>query len=63
MGNIIIGGLYEHTKDFNAALAMLTDFFDLNARLINVSVDQKCKLVAFDEEGTFIDSEEKNRGL
>jgi len=59
VGNIIIGGLYEHTKDFNAALAMLTDFFDLNARLINVSVDQKCKLVAFDEEGTFIDSEEK----
>jgi len=59
VGNIIIGGLYVHTNNFNSALALLTDFFDLNARMINVSIDTKCKLVAFDQSGNLLESEEK----
>tara|TARA_R100001143_G_C3360967_1_gene135588 strand:+ start:4725 stop:6434 length:1710 start_codon:yes stop_codon:yes gene_type:complete len=57
VGNIIIGGLYEETGDFNSALYELTDFFDLNARLINVSVDDDSKLVAFDSHSDFMSNE------
>lgn len=58
VGNIIIGGLYGQTGDFNSALYKLTDFFDLNARLINVSVDDDSKLVAFDSHSDFMSNEE-----
>lgn len=57
VGNIIIGGLYELNGDFNSALHELTDFFDLNARLINVSIDDDSKLVAFDSDSNFISNE------
>ncbi len=57
VGNIIIGGLYRENQDFNAALRSLTDFFDLNARLINVSVDDDSKLVAFDKNSVFLSNE------
>ena len=58
VGNIIVGGLYRENQDFNAALRALTDFFDLNARLINVSVDDDSKLVAFDKNSVFLPNEE-----
>lgn len=57
VGNIIIGGLYEEYKDFNTALNILTDHFDLNAKLINVSIDDDSKLVAFDHQSTFLSNE------
>jgi len=57
VGNIIIGGLYGNKQDFNAALKSLTDFFDLNARLTNVSIDDDSKLVAFDKKSNFLSNE------
>ncbi|MEX1014098.1 MAG: 2-phospho-L-lactate transferase CofD family protein [Candidatus Paceibacterota bacterium] len=57
VGNIIIGGLYDKYQDFNAALKVLTDFFDLNARLINVSIHDDSKLVAFDKKMNFLSNE------
>ncbi len=57
VGNIIIGGLHRENQDFNAALRSLTDFFDLNASLINVSEDDDSKLVAFDKNSLFLSNE------
>jgi len=57
LGNIIIGGLYNHFNDFNRALKELTEFFDLNARMINASTDDDAKLVAFDKKLNLLSNE------
>lgn len=57
IGNMIIGGLYETYKDFNVALKVLTDFFDLDARMINITENDDCRLVAFDQNGDFLSNE------
>jgi 2-phospho-L-lactate transferase/gluconeogenesis factor (CofD/UPF0052 family) len=57
LGNIVIGGLFVETKDFNLALRNLTNQFHLTAKLINVSSEDDSKLVAFDAEGNFLKNE------
>jgi 2-phospho-L-lactate transferase/gluconeogenesis factor (CofD/UPF0052 family) len=57
LGNIIIGGLFVETQDFNLALRNLTNQFHLTAKLINVSSEDDSKLVAFDAEGNFLKNE------
>lgn len=57
VGNIIIGGLFAQTHDFNKALEILTTQFELTAKLINVSTSDDSKLVAFDAEGQFLRNE------
>jgi 2-phospho-L-lactate transferase/gluconeogenesis factor (CofD/UPF0052 family) len=57
VGNIIIGGIYSHTQDFNLALEILTTQFDITAKLINVSTNDDSKLVAFDNNKNFLINE------
>lgn len=49
VGNLLIGGIYAETNNFNKALNILTDNFEITAKLINVSTDDNSKLVAFDK--------------
>jgi len=57
VGNIVMGGLFVETKDFNLALRNLTNQFQLTARLINVSTEDDSKLVAFDADGNLLKNE------
>jgi len=57
VGNIIIGGIYAETNDFNLALYLLTTQFELTAKIINISTADDSKLVAFDAEGNFLANE------
>jgi 2-phospho-L-lactate transferase/gluconeogenesis factor (CofD/UPF0052 family) len=57
VGNIIIGGIYAETKDFNLSLYLLTTQFELTAKIINISTADDSKLVAFDEAGHFLANE------
>lgn len=57
VGNIIIGGIYAETNDFNLALYLLTTQFELTAKIINISTADDSKLVAFDWEGNFLSNE------
>lgn len=57
VGNIVMGGLFVETKDFNLALRNLTNQFQLTAKLINVSTEDDSKLVAFDSEGNLLKNE------
>jgi 2-phospho-L-lactate transferase/gluconeogenesis factor (CofD/UPF0052 family) len=57
VGNIIIGGIYAETNDFNLALYLLTTQFELTAKIINISTADDSKLVAFDGEGNFLSNE------
>ncbi len=57
IGNIVMGGLFVETQDFNLALLNLTRQFQLTAQLINVSTEDDSKLVAFDAEGNLLKNE------
>ncbi len=57
IGNIVMGGLFVETQDFNLALLNLTRQFQLTARLINVSTEDDSKLVAFDADGNLLKNE------
>lgn len=57
LGNILIGGIYYETQDFNLALDKLTRQFKLTAKIINVSHADDSKLVAFDAKGKFLRNE------
>jgi 2-phospho-L-lactate transferase/gluconeogenesis factor (CofD/UPF0052 family) len=57
VGNIVMGGLFVETKDFNLALRNLTNQFHLTAKLINVSTEDDSKLVAFDSDGKLLKNE------
>jgi len=57
VGNIIIGGIYAETNDFNLALYILTTQFELTAKIINISAADDSKLVAFDGDGNFLANE------
>lgn len=57
VGNIIIGGIYAETNDFNLALYLLTTQFELTAKIINISTADDSKLVAFDGDGNFLANE------
>lgn len=57
VGNIVMGGLFVETKDFNLALRNLTNQFQLTAKLINVSTEDDSKLVAFDADGNLLKNE------
>ncbi len=57
IGNIVMGGLFVETQDFNLALLNLTRQFQLTAQLINVSTEDDSKLVAFDTEGNLLKNE------
>jgi 2-phospho-L-lactate transferase/gluconeogenesis factor (CofD/UPF0052 family) len=57
VGNIIIGGIYAETNDFNLALYLLTTQFELTAKIINISTADDSKLVAFDAEDNFLANE------
>ena len=57
VGNIIIGGIYSETNDFNLALYLLTTQFELTAKIINISTADDSKLVAFDGDGKFLANE------
>jgi 2-phospho-L-lactate transferase/gluconeogenesis factor (CofD/UPF0052 family) len=57
VGNIIIGGIYTETNDFNLALYLLTTQFELTAKIINISTADDSKLVAFDGDGNFLTNE------
>ena len=57
VGNIVIGGLFVESKDFNLALRNLTNQFQLTAKLINVSTEDDSKLVAFDADGVLLKNE------
>ena len=57
LGNILIGGIYFETNDFNDSLSLLTEQFNLNARLINVTRNDDSKLVAFDSFNNFLNNE------
>lgn len=58
LGNIIIGGIYAETNDFNLALYLLTTQFKLTAKIINISTADNSKLVAFDGNDNFLANEE-----
>ncbi len=57
IGNIVMGGLFVETQDFNLALLNLTRQFQLTAQLINVSTEDDSKLVAFDADGNLLINE------
>jgi 2-phospho-L-lactate transferase/gluconeogenesis factor (CofD/UPF0052 family) len=57
VGNIIIGGIYAETNDFNLALYLLTTQFELTAKIINISTADDSKLVAFDGDENFLANE------
>jgi 2-phospho-L-lactate transferase/gluconeogenesis factor (CofD/UPF0052 family) len=57
IGNIIIGGIFAETKDFNESLSVLTKQFNLSAKLINVSTEDDSKLVAFDNANNLLINE------
>lgn len=57
VGNIIMGGLFVETHDFNLALLNLTRQFQLTAQLINVSTEDDSKLVAFDADDKLLINE------
>lgn len=57
LGNILIGGLFVETLDFNLALEKLIKQFRITANIINVSQDDDSKLVAFDSYGNFLRNE------
>ena len=57
IGNIVMGGLFVETQDFNLALLNLTRQFQLTAQLINVSTEDDSKLVAFDADGNLLKHE------
>ena len=57
VGNIIIGGIFSYTNDFNLALNILTTQFDITAKIINVSTNDDSKLVAFDYLNKFLINE------
>jgi 2-phospho-L-lactate transferase/gluconeogenesis factor (CofD/UPF0052 family) len=57
IGNIIIGGIFAETQDFNEALSILTRHFNLSAKLINISTEDDSKLVAFDTDNNFLINE------
>ncbi|MEN9959096.1 MAG: hypothetical protein RLZZ474_1340, partial [Bacteroidota bacterium] len=57
VGNIVMGGLFVESKDFNLALRNLTNQFQLTAQLINVSTEDDSKLVAFDADGNLLKNE------
>lgn len=57
IGNIVMGGLFVETQDFNLALLNLTRQFQLTAQLINVSTEDDSKLLAFDADGNLLKNE------